>query len=285
MNIEYNCANIKAFPAVKGHISHQVRRFMRKKEENMITIQKDRLKVTMAEPNLEYNTCRFNRAGFIISVLLDGEFEFCGDEHGGTRGYGLCSEITTDAMSKEVAVGEQFPKFGVGILDKYEPLPYNFFKTYEVSPFDIRTEIGQDRAVFYTEPRDCGGYALREKKTVSVSGNVLSVDYVVENAGSRDLEYSEYCHNFLTLDIDGTRNSYNLLMQMGNAGYPYEWQLMLSPSGQVIHARDYFKPDHHNIWSPGFVISPEVYFVRHLAPGDVAAYRREYEFDKLRSRH
>ena len=182
------------------------------------------------------------------------------------------------------SVGEKFPKFGVGILDKYEPLPYNFFKTYEVSPFEIHTEIYPDKVVFLTEPRDCGGFALREKKTVSVKDNVLTVDYVEENVGCRDFEYSEYCHNFLTLDIDGTRNSYNLLMQMGNATYPYEWQLSLNPSGQIIHARDYFRPDHHNIWSPGFVISPEVYFVRHLAPGETAAYKREYEFDKLKHR-
>ena len=250
----------------------------------MITIKKDRLSVSMAEPNVENNTCRFNRAGFITSVLLDGKHEFCGDEHGGTNGAGLCSEITTDVMSAEVAVGEKFPKFGVGILDKYEPRPYNFFKTYEVSPFEIRTEISEDKVVFYTEPRELGGYALREKKTVSIHDNILSVDYDVENAGSRDFLYSEYCHNFLTLDFDGKRNSFNLNMQMGNAGFPYEWQISFSPSGLLLKARDYFKPHHHNIWSPGFVISPEVYFVRQLAPGEHAAYRREYEFEEIRFR-
>ncbi len=247
----------------------------------MITLEKDRLRVTIAEPNVENNTCRFNRAGFITSVVLDGKYEFCGDEHGGTMGAGLCSEITTDVMSAEVPVGKKFPKFGVGILGKFEDRPYNSQKFYEVEPFEIRSEASEDKAVFYTEPRDFEGYALREKKTVVIHDNILYVDYEVENAGSRDFLYSEYCHNFLTLDFEGTRNQYNLNMQMGNAGFPYEWRLMYSPSGLFIKARDYFKPHHHNIWSPGFVISPEVYFVRQLAPGEKAAYRREYEFDRF----
>lgn len=248
----------------------------------MITIQKDRLCVSMAEPNVDFNTCRFDRAGFITSVVLDGKHEFCGDEHGGTMGVGLCSEITTDVMSGEVGIGEQFPKFGVGILDKYEPRPYNSQKFYNVDPFEVRTEVYPDKVVFYTEPRELDGYALREKKTVMIHDNILSVDYDIENAGSRDFLYSEYCHNFLTLDFDGKRNSYNLTMQAGNAGFPYEWRLAYNPAGLIIHARDYFRPDHHNIWSPGFVISPEVYFVRPLAPGERAAYRREYEFDEIR---
>ncbi|MBR6321369.1 MAG: hypothetical protein IKR59_00745 [Lachnospiraceae bacterium] len=250
----------------------------------MFTLEKDRLRVSIAEPNVENNTCRFNRAGFITSVILDGTYEFCGDEHGGTMGAGLCSEITTDVISKDAAVGEKFPKFGVGLLTKIDEHPYIFMRTYEVDPFEIRAEAGEDSVTFYTEPRELCGYALREKKTVSIHDNVLAVDYEVENAGSLEFEYSEYCHNFLTLDFEGVRNSYNLNMQMGNAGFPYEWRLMFSPGATVITGREYFVPHHHNIWSPGFVISPEVFFVKTLAPGEKASYRREYEFDKLRWR-
>ena len=248
----------------------------------MIRIAKDRLAVSIAEPNVENNTCRFDRAGFITSVILDGKHEFCGDEHGGTMGVGLCSEITTDVVSAEVAVGEKFPKFGVGILEKYEDRPYSSMKRYEVEPFEITSEVSEDHVIFHEEPKELLGYALREKKTVSVHDNILTVDYEIENAGTRDFLYSEYCHNFLTLDFDGQRNQYNLNMQMGNAGFPYEWRLMYHPSGLIIKARDYFRPHHHNIWSPGFVISPEVYFVRHLEPGEKAGYRREYEFDVMK---
>ena len=248
----------------------------------MIRLEKDRLAVTIAEPNVENNTYRFDRAGFITSVVLDGTIEFCGDEHGGTNGVGLCSEITTDVESSEVEIGAKFPKFGVGLLTKNEDRPYFFMGRYETDPFEVRYECTGNKAVFCTEPKEIDGFALRQKKTVSVHDNVLSVDFEVENAGFRDFEYSEYCHNFLTLDFDGVRNSYNLNMQMGNASFPYEWRLMYSPSNLVIYGRDYFTPHHHNIWSPGFVICPEVYFVRKLAPGEKAAYRREYEFDILR---
>lgn len=245
----------------------------------MYTIKSDRLSVSIAQPNVENNTSRFNRAGFITSVVLDGKIEFCGDEHGGTEGVGLCCEITTDVLSDKVKIGEQFPKFGVGILTKYEDMPYNSLKFYKVDPFDFTVEQpAEDKIVYCTLPRLFNGYALAEKKTITVCGNVLRVDYEVENVGEKDIEYSEYCHNFLTLDFNDKRNSYNLTMQAGYAEYPFKWRLAYHPSRLTIHARDYFTPHHHNIWSPGFVISPEVYFVKPLKPGEKACYAREWEF-------
>ena len=244
----------------------------------MFTIKSDRLTVCIAQPNVENNTCRFNRAGFVTSVVLDGQYEFCGDEHGGTKGVGLCSEITTDVHSDKVAVGEKFVKFGVGLLKKYEDAPYDAQKFYDVEPFAITAEATDTAVVFHTEPKALDGYAMREKKTVSVCGNVLRVEHEVENAGDKPFEYSEYNHNFLTLDLKGMRNSFNLTMDAGNAGYPYKWRLAYHPSRLTIHARDYFEPHHHNIWSPGWVISPEVFFVKTLVPGEKAVYVREWEF-------
>ena len=247
----------------------------------MFTIHSDRLTVGFAEPNVENLTSRFNRAGFITSVVLDGKTEFCGDERGGTHGAGLCSEITTDSPSREAGVGELFPKFGVGLIKKPDELPYMFMRPYEADPFEIRYELYGDRVAFETDPKPASGYALREKKTVSVTGNVLRVDYEVENTGEKAFEYSEYCHNFLNLEYDGVTNGFNLTMDAGNAGYPYGWLITFFPSRHKITARDYFAPHHHNIWSPGFVISPEVYYSTSLAPGGKAVYAREWEFETM----
>ena len=85
----------------------------------MITIESNRLSVTIAEPNQECNTCRFDRAGFITQVTLDGEYEFCTKEYGGTNGMGLCSEIKFDPLSVSAPVGGKFLKPGVGITRRF----------------------------------------------------------------------------------------------------------------------------------------------------------------------
>ena len=242
----------------------------------MITIKNERLEVKMAEPNEEMNTCRFNRAGFIFSAVLDGKTEFCGDEHGGSGGYGMCSEIVCDPLSENAAIGERFPKYGVGLLKKENEGAYMFMNVYETEPHEISKEVFPDKVIFTTAPKMCGGFALSEKKTVSVKDNVLRVDYEITNAGEKELDYREYVHNFITLDYEGKRCSYNLTMQAGNATVPYSWQLAMGPARIV--ARDFFDPWYHNIWSPGFVISPEVYFRKVLQPGEKAVYVREWEF-------
>ena len=246
----------------------------------MFTIKSSRLSVSIAEPNVENNTARFNRNGFITSAILDNRHEFCGDERGGTWGAGLCCEITTRVMYEDIRIGEQFPKFGVGILTKYEDAPYDSLKHYEVEPFSFHACLAADnKLVIDTDPCPFHGYALKEKKTYTVHENILRVDYEVENVGEKELEYAEYCHNFLTTEFDGKRNNYNLYMQAGDAEYPYKWRIHYTQSGLYINVREYFSPDHFNIWSPGFVISPEVYFKKVLKSGDKAVYSREWEFN------
>ena len=170
---------------------------------------------------------------------------------------------------------EQPEKELLGNVDIWCPMPHYLHTEHESTCRKVGEEFWW---YLCTEPKALDGYAMREKKTVSVCGNVLRVEHEVENAGEKAFEYSEYNHNFLTLDLKGARNSYNLTMEAGNAGYPYKWRLAYHPSRLTIHARDYFEPHHHNIWSPGWVISPEVFFVKPLQPGEKAVYVREWEF-------
>lgn len=68
-----------------------------------ISLSSDRLKVEIALPGQEPNTTnRFDRAGFITQVTLDGRYKFCTREpdnlaHPCSGGIGLCSEYQTDA--------------------------------------------------------------------------------------------------------------------------------------------------------------------------------------------
>ncbi|MBR6322349.1 MAG: hypothetical protein IKR59_05730 [Lachnospiraceae bacterium] len=182
----------------------------------MITIESSRLRVTIADPNREYNTSRFDRAGFITQVTLDGKYEFCSAEYGGTGGMGLCSEIKFDPLSEIVPVGGKFLKPGVGILTKIDDAPYHIFKTYPVLPFPISVENRGYQAVFRTTPIDLNGYAIRQKKTVTIYENRLRMDYEFENIGRNRVEFNEYVHNFVTLNHRPVDETYVLEMPAMN---------------------------------------------------------------------
>ncbi len=182
----------------------------------MITIESSRLSVTIAEPNVECSTCRFDRAGFITQVTLDGQYEFCTEEYGGTHGMGLCSEIQCDPLSAAARVGGKFLKPGVGILTKTDEKPYFFMRSYPTLPFPISVENRGYQAVFRTTPIEIEGYALRMKKTVTVYENRLRMDYEYENTGRKELDFNEYVHNFVTLNHQMVDETYVLSMPAMN---------------------------------------------------------------------
>lgn len=172
----------------------------------MIVLMSDRLKVSICEPGEGRNqTRRFDRAGFINSVILDGKHEFCTQEpdnlvHPCSGGVGLCSEIKDADLWAETSVGGQCPKFGIGLLRKPDEKPYRFFEQYEVEPFHVDWQAEKNRVLFTIEPKPCMGYAVRQKKEIIADGSVLTVRYTFENTGEKPLTLGEYCHNFVTID-------------------------------------------------------------------------------------
>lgn len=174
----------------------------------MITLKTNRLRVEILEPGEGRNqTVRFDRAGFISRVTLDGKHEFCTVEpdnlsHPCSGGAGLCSEIKDDNIWDEVPVGKQCPKFGVGLLEKPSGESYKFFeKSYRKEFFQISWEASGSRAVFRTEPKPCMGRALRQTKAVTLDGNSINILYTFENTGEKRLNLREYVHNFVTIDM------------------------------------------------------------------------------------
>ncbi|MDR1204880.1 MAG: hypothetical protein LBL26_05280 [Peptococcaceae bacterium] len=172
----------------------------------MITLHSDRLRVELPEPGERPNDrTRFERAAYISEVVLDGAIQFAANEpknlaHPPTGGRGLCCECRTD-YSASAEIGGYFPKFGVGLIRKTDDQPFIFHRRYDnVQMFPIRYDHSEDTATFVTEPISCMGYALRTQKTVRVRGNVLTVDAAAENLGEKDIEFIEFCHNFLSVD-------------------------------------------------------------------------------------
>lgn len=172
----------------------------------MIILKSDRLKVEICEPGEARNqTFRFDRAGFMSSIVLDDKHEFCTVEpnnlmHPCTGGAGLCSEIKDGGIWEAAKPGEYVPKFGVGLLLKEDASPYKIWGKYSAQLYPVRWEADGSKVLFTTDPVPYGGVALRQTKQIEVNGNELTVVYTYENTGDKELTLSEYCHNFVTID-------------------------------------------------------------------------------------
>jgi len=294
----------------------------------MLFLKNDRLSITIAEPNKECLTCRFDRAGFITSVKLDGKYEFLAQEDmldgsPSSGGMGLCSENRFDPMSESVAVGEKFPKFGVGNLTKTEDEAYFFMDTYPCEDYDVTVECSGEKAVFTTISKEIGGYAIEQKKTVVLKSNTLKVTTCIKNVGSKDIDIDEYCHNFMTLNHKKVNKDYCLEIpcveipvgeiktndkatyfhsdgkclskseesmvfalyafeknQMKPVEGAYGWKLTDKTNGLWVSEIDDFEVDRVTVWSVGDAISPEMFYVKSVKPGEVVEWSRTYTFDQ-----
>lgn len=169
----------------------------------MINIRSERLKVEILEPGEGRNRgVRFDRAGFVSQVWLDGKYSFCCDEPGETAhgGSGLCSEIRCRDTYSQCQPGERFAKFGVGLLLKDNNEPYNFLKHYDCQAFDVQFDVQEDSVQFVTIAREENGYGLCLGKRLSVHGGSLTAEYRYCNTGSKTLPLEEYCHNFISIE-------------------------------------------------------------------------------------
>lgn len=172
----------------------------------MILLTNNRLRVEISEPGERPNdTFRFDRAGFISDVTLDGDTHFGANEpmnlrHLSSGGRGLCCEFSGD-FSAGAAIGDYFPKLGVGLIKQDSELGYQFAHKYEdVVPYPVRYSHTETSAEFVTEAVTCLGIAAEVKKTIRIEDNVLILDATITNCGEKTIETEEYCHNFLSID-------------------------------------------------------------------------------------
>lgn len=283
----------------------------------------DRLKVEIAKPGIfPAVTSRFDWCGFITSVKLDGVHEFCVAEpenlvHPSTGGIGLCNEYLYPILCTEAGVGEKFAKFGIGLFTKPDSKEYCFYRKYDITPFPMKWETDENKAVFYTEPDNSVKDCIRQVKRITVDGNELSMEVEIENTGKREIKMEEFCHNFLTidglkigpgyrLDIPYIRNEEELkagtlygrqgrfsfsrynakaaLLQVSEdyidkEAAEYEWKLAHEASKASVRCIDEFCPAHLDIWSIDFIISVETFYGIHLKPGDKTKWRRRWIFE------
>jgi hypothetical protein len=187
-----------------------------KRSKKMFTLISPRLRVELPVPGEAPNTSlRFDRAGYIADVILDGGHHFCASEplnlaHPSSGGRGLCNEWVCD-VSAEAEIGEYFPKFGVGLIRKEEDFKYVFHRPYrDVVPFPVTFTHTEDTATFVTQPVPCLGYALQSTKTIIVKDNTITMTICAENVGEKPLSIKEFCHNFISIDGMALGSDYHL---------------------------------------------------------------------------
>ena len=171
-----------------------------------IILNNERLSVEIASPGEEPNTTRrFDRAGFVTQVTLDGIHKFCSREpdnlpHKSSGGYGLCCEYRLPEPAFACPLGGQFPKPGIGLMTKDLEGKFVFHHPYPCLPYEIEVETAPAKAAFHTLPNLCMGYALEQTKTVMLRENRWVMEMSLKNAGKQRLVFEEYCHNFVTID-------------------------------------------------------------------------------------
>ncbi len=182
-----------------------------------LVLENSMLHLTIEEPGEVYHHSRFDWTGNISQVLFENRYTFCSAETTsefdlGHHGRGLYNEfgITKPIGYDDCAVGEKFPKIGVGLLTKKSNDDYHFFQTYEIDPFDIQTEKGKEWIKFTVFPKDCRGYSTKLIKMIRLSGNSVTIDYELENTGRHKIQTNEYCHNFIAINRSDIDEHYSL---------------------------------------------------------------------------
>ena len=172
-----------------------------------LTLQNQRLKVDIADPQDTSRGTRFDRTTFITQVTLDEQHTFCAPESlkpgEGTGGVGLNNEFGNEKPIgyAEAKPGELFPKLGIGLLKRPDLEDYNFFRVYEIAqPFPVSVDAALDQVVITVQPLECNGYSVRMVKTVRLIENELRIRTILENTGSKAINTHEYNHNFIGID-------------------------------------------------------------------------------------
>jgi hypothetical protein len=180
-------------------------------------LENSMLHLKIEEPGEDYHYSRFDWTGNISQVLFENKYTFCSVETTSDfdlkrHGRGLYNEfgITKPIGYDDCAVGEKFPKIGVGLLTKKSNDDYHFFQTYEIDPFDIQTEKGKEWIKFTVFPKDCRGYSTKLIKMIRLSGNSITIDYELKNTGRHKIQTNEYCHNFIAINRSIIDEQYSL---------------------------------------------------------------------------
>lgn len=287
-------------------------------------LKNDFLQVQIAEPLESYNGSRFDHSGNITQVTFNGKHTFCTSEqtsHNSELGSGLANEfdIKHAQSFSQTPLGDNFHKIGVGSLKKKGDKPYDFFFPYENIPLEYEIQKSQsNKLVFITQSPVLKGIQYRYKKSITIEGSCLSIDYTLENLGNHTLKTEEYCHNFLSinghpigpeyelkadckiqtdqfknkvdphhlLNVSENKISWSSIPQdefyiEGVNGMDTEyrfWQLTHRNDGVGVMEKVNRTCTGFNLWGRTHVVCPELFVSLQIEPGQTETWQRKYTF-------
>ena len=287
-----------------------------------ITIKSDRLELEVLKPYSElYHRTRFNWNCFVNSILLDGTYQFAEPEQRDPRrittyGCGLNSEYKFEETRDMAKIGEEYPRLGNGYLMRTDK-EFRFMVNEPCRPFPTICEANENSVRFVTDMPLCQGIAGREEKTVSVSGNTVTIHTKLTNFGEKDIVAEEYNHNFLSLggepvtpayhveakhfaNLENCRTmgdniyakdgivslrknpdtSYMIFMDEVKDDAPYSFRLYSDNSALSVTEKDSFVPVHAVIWGVEHCFCTEVFVGIHIKPMESYEWTRTWTFDK-----
>lgn len=262
----------------------------------MFVLQNERLKVEIAQSGELYTAPRFDWAGIVKQVTLDGVHTFLSEE----------SPAMTAAKNG-----------GIGITGSFEPAPAPFLQKV-----DYQAEQISDTEVIFS-----GSTAMLScTKKLTLDGNRLEIAHTVQNLGNEPISFGEYNHNFMLIDgqpygpdyqvhfsfppqLTGRKEGhYNRLKLEGQTmvsteafgqppedaltqiegfsgvAVPFTWELVHVPSGLYVREADDFPVWKYQFWCRKDNICNEIFIRNQLQSagqtGDSAHWMRTYTFGK-----
>jgi hypothetical protein len=290
-----------------------------------LVLRNNRLELQIDEPGQVYKMSRFDYTGKISQVILDSSYSFCSQEilNGFDKeksGRGLYNEfgISDPVGFDDCKPGEQFLKIGVGLLTRPDDKPYDFMRLYEISPCRNDFIAEESWVKFSANPLNCRGYEVKYTKLIKLNNNSFTIQYEIQNTGSKIINTSEYCHNFIAINRSFLDENYtlkfpfkidrsamdeivnpedviafkdkrmifrnNVTEEFFFSHLEYEngllgmWEITNDKHGVGVRETTDFVPSKINIWGWKHVVSPELFCKISIEPGQTMTWQRKFEF-------
>ena len=222
----------------------------------------------------------------------------------------------------EAKAGGTFIRIGVGVVRKPEEQAYQLFSTYEiVDPGKWTIRKGPDWIEFTHDLKDSSGYAYVYTKKLQLvkSKPELVLEHTLRNTGRREIETTQYDHNFFVIDqqptgpdfvvkfpfdvkvrrdlkgvarINGACLEYlreletgqSIFTEMegfGSGAQDYDFRIENRKAGAGVRIKGDRPVTNLNFWCIRTTLCPEPFVRFKIQPGEASKWSIRYEFYTL----
>ena len=170
-----------------------------------------------------YKGSRFDWSGMADQIKWNGHTFLCSSAVTADMDFRACGTAEELCMGiagtpgplgyDQTKIGDGFVKPGVGILRKDSADDYRFEKPYKiVQPIDWNTQSGDNWIECSQQLLEHNGWGYRYTKRITLSEDKpeMLISRIFENLGSKTIDTTHYCHNFLLFDDDPVGPNYEI---------------------------------------------------------------------------